>query len=385
MRVNYVSLVIYALLLALFKIFVIPTFLQQITKIIFLTFVLGFLVTRMKRKEILNISILCGMVIVISSFFAYFTGKIDIDNAFNSILHAICIYCTYTLISYCSKYGYMKMFINNLYKILCFYCMMSIISLIIVGSTATDDLFYYFAGNKFRTSYYFILLASTYLLKCYWKIKSNYLYKLRYITLCLFVSFVCYTLRCSTAVVGSMLLLVLFIIPEKLINIIKKRSTVLISLIVVTIILPTIQSILKNPYINYFIVNILGENIGLTGRFVIYEKVPFVIENSKILGHGYGNYAVGSVVGFGNAQNGMLQILVDYGIIGYIGFIFLVTYCFSKALKVKNNYFYGAYVFVYIMIFCSIIEVCFNYMFYISLFLLRWSIGGNNQDIKEVC
>lgn len=382
MRINYVSVVIYALLLALFKIFVIPTTLQQITKVFFIILVLCFLVKRINIKEIFNISILCGVVIISSSFLAYFGGLINIDSVFDSVLHSICIYCTYTLIFYCSKYGYMNMFINNLYKILCFYCIMSILTIIIIGSD-TVELLYYFAGNKFRTGYYFILLAATYLLKYYDKIKSRYLYKIKYIFLCLFVCFVSYIIKCSTAVVGGMLLIILFILSDKIMGILKKASIVSVSLVIVTIVLSSLKAILEIPYISYFIEKVLGESLGLTGRFVIYEKLHFVIESRKIFGHGYGNYAVGNVVGFGNAQNGMLQILVDYGLIGYIGFIVFVAYCFYKSPKINKNYINGAYIFVYIMIFCSIIEISFNYLFYICLFLIRWGVITNYQVSKK--
>ena len=45
---------------------------------------------------------------------------------------------------------------------------------------------------------------------------------------------------------------------------------------------------------------------------------------SPYVGWGYGSPVVSEVVGYGNAQNGIMELLVRYGIVGTVGFLLVI-------------------------------------------------------------
>ena len=63
---------------------------------------------------------------------------------------------------------------------------------------------------------------------------------------------------------------------------------------------------------------VLGKGASYKGRLIIYEKITRIIEQKPWFGYGYMSDIVNQVVTFGNAQNGLLDMIVQYGIVGLI-------------------------------------------------------------------
>ena len=166
MKVKKIDLVLFLCFFALFKVFAIPTIIQQITKIAILIVIIIFVVHRQKLKELFNVILLfCFFIIFSSVYNAYSTGTIGISNALNGILHGCCIYICFMLITYCAKNNMMDHVIDSLLFILVLYVIFSFITIFYNGTSSVKAI-YYFAGNKFRTSYYFMLLWSVIYAKC---------------------------------------------------------------------------------------------------------------------------------------------------------------------------------------------------------------------------
>lgn len=379
MKIFKLDFIICALFLALFKIFIIPTPLQQTLKIISIVAVLVYLLNRINRKELLNISLWWVIIIVFTSFLGYFRNTISLGSSLDSILHGMCIYSLYTLIAYCSRSGNIKRFINILFCVLILYSLASLVTIIIFGGGDGTSI-YYFAGNKFRTCYYFIFLLCIVQIKYYSLLNSKLRYKLCYVLLSISVIILAKYIQCSTAMVAMCFVTVSVFIPNQIQKILKKPTIVLISLGIAAVLLLVTNIISESYYINYVVTELLGEDIGLTGRFRIYSYLFSVVQKSWLFGYGYGNYAVGSVVGYGNAQNSVIQLLIDYGIIGVLGFFILVAYCFKRGRTFE--YKWGYYVYIYTMLICSMIEICFNYNFYTMLFLI--CLEQNGDTLKYI-
>jgi len=379
-KISKLNFIIYALFFALFKIFAIPTVVQQALKVTFIAIILVFLLRRIKKIELFNISFWWATVIIFTSFLGYLRNSINVNNCIDSVLHGMCIYSLYTLIVYCSNNGYMRKFRNCLFEVLIFYCIASLITVIISGGGAGTSV-YYFAGNKFRTCYYFIFLLTLVQVKYYVKINKYFWNKIIYLVLTILVLFLTRYVQCSTAIVASAFIAISVFIPQKIREIMKKPSTVIITLGIASVLLLVTNIISENSYISYIVTDILGKDTGLTGRYRIYSYIFRITRNSFLFGYGYGNYVVGTIVGYGNAQNSVIQLIIDYGIIGLISFILLIIFCFKRGAKTADKW--GYYVYIYAMLICSMVEICFNYNFYTVMFLIGWDNSEEKSTLEK--
>jgi len=380
-KINIIYIIMLMLWGALFKIYLIPKTIQQFMKIGLLIIVTCYVVKNIKSKEILfnkKVIFWC-LAIVISSIWGNIKGYINIDNVFNSVLHAGCIYYIYILIKYCYEKEKINIVLKSLLFILSIYNVISIISIISKGFNSEGAIIY-FLGDKFRTSYYLIMWCSVFLCLNSDKIKSNLLLKLIFLIIIIIVIMICNYVKCSTTVVGSLVFFILYLFGSKFRKLICKKNTIIIILFVSAFIIFAFNAILTIKPVEYFITKILNENINLTGRMHIYSNLIKVFKQSPVFGHGYGNYAVGIVSGFGNAQNAIFQLLVDYGFFGFIIFISL----FKDAVRESyvNDLNWGMYIYLIVALICASVEISFNYLFYISFIIIY--VFNKKEETKRI-
>lgn len=99
-----------------------------------------------------------------------------------------------------------------------------------------------------------------------------------------------------------------------------------------------------------------------------------IIGNSLIFGYGDATQIVAKVVGYGNAQNGILHIFVQYGLLGVLAFMYMCIKAISKVKRSGEKSLTIAYpilVYINIMIVCSLVEICFSYNFLFGIALLN--------------
>ena len=377
MKVKKIDLICILLYFAIFKIYLIPTWLQQATKIIAILVVLVFLLTNLSFKKLFNISIPFCFVIIVSGVYAYWNNYILSRGILDSILYAICLYCICSVCIYCSENGYMDNLTNAFYYMTVFYCLASLISIAALG-TSNRLAIYYFVGNKFATGYLFIQFSSLFWIRFYEKINISVFWKVLFIfisVLCVLVSrWIC----CTTSMVAAIFMLVYLLAPASVRKFVQKGKFVLLSIFITTAMVTAFQTIMSIPQVQHIVVDILGEGLNITGREHIYLNAIDIISNNKWLGYGYGNTIVTDVVGYGNIQNGIFQIIVNYGIIGAVIFLGLVYKCSSEQDTGKNDGLYGL---LYAMIVASIVEISFDYGFYFALFAIyALSLETNKQE-----
>ena len=143
-------------------------------------------------------------------------------------------------------------------------------------------------------------------------------------------------------------------------------------------------SLLTNPYIANFISDVLGKSYTWIGRLHIYAMIFDVIKVHPWIGYGYFSDIIEEILGFGNAQNGVLKIIVDSGIIGLIGYALLV-YESLKRNEDSSKERWPLTAFVYCMIIASIVEINLtDYLLFLTISIL-FSTGRKktNLDIKS--
>lgn len=372
MKLKSLDIILILLYIAIFKIYAIPQLAQQISKIIIVLIVFLYLLQNVKIKDLINYSLLFSMMIILSGVSSYRAGFVSFDRVLDGIMYAICMYCLYTVIQYCAQKDYMDKCIRILFNMTLIYCVVSFVSIIMVGTSNIGTEKTYFFGNKFITSYLFIMLAALFYVRCYNKIKNKIAYKIINLALCILAMVIGWWVNCTTALVGSVLLIIAYFLPETMRKILMDPKVVIAGILMAGLLIFGIMIILENERVRYIVVDILKEDLSLTGRTTIYKRLLEIISKRKWLGYGYNSNIVRTIVGYGNAQNGLMELAVNYGIIGVAFFVFTVWHCLKNKKEMEE---YGLQILIYIMIVCSIVEITYDYIFYMALFLIRWFQG----------
>lgn len=373
---DWLTLSLVAIYFAVFKLVCIPKVAQQGLKVCCVLFVALFLVTNLKGREYRHPSILFCFAVVVSSVAGCLAGHIDLSDCIDALFYSICLYALALLISMCSIRGRIDAVVNVFFWMTVVYCILSIVFIAKVG-VADGPLLYYFAGNKFSTSYYFILLACLTFVKLHRGGAGRKTVVFVTAGLGLISLAVAHAVYCSTAVAMSVLVVVLVFLPSKVQRLLEKPSVIIIAMVMTGVVLAFLTSLLQIPLVKHFVVDVLGENLTLTGRNLIYDGLQAVISNSPVLGYGYGNAAVAMHVGYGNAQNSIMETLVNYGVVGLMTIFYMVWTC------VKGNkapWSWGMFILLYAMIAGSIVEITFNYFFFIALMTIFVS---SDQKVDE--
>lgn len=239
--------------------------------------------------------------------------------------------------------------------------------------SSTQAAVMYFSGNKFSVA--FIHMIVTFLFCCHhndtWYRDSKE--KIKFLIIGLYNIFFCVFMSCGTGVIGCVLILIFNICSDKIRKIFKYPATFVLLLIVLNYLFIGTNVLISNGLFRN-IVLLLGKDLTLTGRMGIYPKLAGIIENSLIFGYGDATQIVAKVVGYGNAQNGILHIFVQYGLLGVVTFTYMCCKAISKVKRSGEKRFTIAYpilVYINIMIVCSLVEICFSYNFLFGIALLN--------------
>ena len=222
----------------------------------------------------------------------------------------------------------------------------------------------YFVGTKFRVSYLHWFVSVLLLSQKYsGLLKSKALIPIFFLWSFLVIKRV----DCITGIVGLGAIAGLAILYEwfRLKHIFSPRF-IICCILLSAVIFWSIESILSKEMIQIFITKVLGRNTALTGRLRIYASLSEVVRGSWRFGYGYQNRAVAHVVGYGNAQNGIYEIIVNYGVFGLTGFLLAVWNSCRKIKALPEK----VIPFVYLLLgltFVSIVEVSFNNYYIFAL------------------
>lgn len=376
-RPDWLTVSLAVLYFAVFKIVCVPQIVQQALKVCCVYFVLLYIVTNLKGDDYKRAVIPFCFMVIVSTQVGYLTGYVDFSNYADAIFYAICLYALALLIAACANRGRTATVINVFFWMTVVYCLLSAVFIFEVGA-ADGLLLYYFAGNKFSTSYYFVMLA------CLTYVKLEAGGSSRKVTIMATVAFgllallVATHLYCSTAAVMAVLTIVLAFIPRMIRQVLMKPSAVVGAMLLTGIVLPFLTQALQIPIVHHIVVDILGESLSLSGRDLIYSSLSTVIGESPVFGYGYGNAAVAMYVGYGNAQNSIMETIVNYGLVGLCAILYMA---WVSTRGRKPSWTWGAYVLLYAMILGSVVEITYNYFFFIALMVIDVSTNVADHNV----
>lgn len=393
-KIQVIEVVLILGWLAIFKIRFLPDWVGQAIKIFYIVINVSYLIKKGKIRQITKVNkflLLYCFWSLFTTFLACVSEFVSWRDLINSIVNNSIFILEATIIEICYQKSMGNKVIKTLLYVMGMYAVLSIISILILGVSDKIEIMYFF-GGKFLTSYYLSAFLILYIIYNKDKIKKETKKKILVILMTVVILLIEYYIKCSTVVVASLVLLLLLLKKESLIRILKKRA-VIIALICLCACIPFfIKNILEIPLIKHIIVDILHENLVLTGRTKIYRYVGEIICNRICVGYGYGNNIVEQIVGFGNAQNGALHMIVEKGIIGFGLFITLIFSMLKQKNVKKGSYEYQKevwplYVFIIFMIVCSIVEISYNYLFFTFLLLIynhnKYMKKENELNVKD--
>ncbi|CCZ69786.1 putative uncharacterized protein [Bacteroides sp. CAG:702] len=292
------------------------------------------------------------------------------------ITTALKVFFSFIFVQYVIDRKNVGIFIIYLYYVLTFYIIISDLDILINGIHSTGS--GYLLGNKFTVSYLHVFWAIIY--NVYHQIKKtshNY-----YVPLLCLALIVAVAVRCSTSVVG-ILLLFAFQYIKILYKIIPYSRIAFILLITGSILFAFFYAyILEIPFVQYFIVNVLGEDLTLTGRIYIYNAVINVIELNPLWGMGIGNsyQLLSYLFGYPNAQNGFINLFLEQGLVGCLITMIITLHLVNKQRKQRNeNYTTPIVVLIFIMIFLALVEITIDLRYVFLLTILQIT----DYDIKQ--
>lgn len=134
-----------------------------------------------------------------------------------------------------------------------------------------------------------------------------------------------------------------------------------------------VETILAVPSIQNFIVNVLHRDLSLTGRVNIYGFIPKILSNRLLWGYGYGSSYetwMNATHIFPNSQNGLVDCIVEQGLIATVILILIVTLVMSKTSVLLKDYPYMKSILLIVYVYATIASVEVT----ISIVFIMWCI-----------
>lgn len=379
-KINVYNFLTYALIFAIVKPYFLPEGLRQASKIVILLCVFCFIVSRIKIDRLINLAWLFSGSVVLSAIMAYLKGGYQVKDFLDAMLYAITFYDIYSFVGLCKEKNYFDEMLKCLLKITALYCILTFLSVMQVGISNNSNQATYIFGNKFTSSYLFIFLIALYGSTHEMNLWKN---KIRYIAL--FVISIAFTLYigCATATVTLAILFVLVLIPFKKIRmLLLDGKFVVAALLISAIIVFWMEQILKIDFVNDIVSGYFNKTYTVTGRLEIYNVYLMnVIRNNFWFGYGYSNSMMKNLTGlYANAQNGLLEIMVNMGFLSVMALLVTVFLCFKNTLKTDKSFYIS--IIVYGMIIASVFEVALNWFFILGVCLIRWNHSMDYSKLK---
>lgn len=361
-------LLILLLFFSLFKLSYIPGGLRQAIKIASLIMILLFLLKKMPTKMLINISLVFPVCVMLSGTISYFQGINTLRSLLESILYSLLFYDSYTMVLYFKIKNRYNYFLKALYGIVSFFVSINVVTIFMFGSDGNMEPIY-LLGNKFISSYMMIFLVSLYGATHDIVTQSS---KAKYYSLIAISMILCLYMRSITALIGLLLVLICSLNKNILSKIISNPKVLVVSMIASAGVIFVFDYLLSIPTINYLIFNFFGKSISIFGRQVIYDEyLTKLITGERLwIGSGYNNSAILMMSGgvFGNAQNGLMEHFVAYGLVGVFAILSTAYYCLKKGRADEHSYY--MLLTTYAMVIAATVEVTINWFFFMSLFIV---------------
>lgn len=295
-------------------------------------------------------------------------------QVFRGCISALLIVDIFLVIKqYEKKRGVDKLFevLYNMSKLYVFFSILWVVALGIMGSLqkAVIEEFLFMRG-KFPTAYMLIFYLMFFCLT--WngnRIFSKKWKKTLFILQVVICIGICTLIETSTGIMAIFIFFILTLFGKNLMRFIYNPFVIVGMIILSMFLVLGLSAILRFAFVQNIIVNILHEDLSLTGRMELYTLLFPLILKAGLWGGGFGSYVAATLAyhGWYNAQNGLAEIILTYGFVGGVAFLILV---FTSIAGARNrNIMFYLVIFVFLVV--AVVEIPFNSGFILLLSLLQ--------------
>lgn len=389
LKIKYTTVLLILLSLTVFNI---PYLSQTINNII--TLALEFVVTAMsfKFKETFKNIKLCwaiGLFLVVSVLCTI------LNRGFDSVtMTAIVTNYKYVLL-FCvvrtlvDRIGLINV-ANTVWKTFLPFVVLSSLCVIVTmgnGIGGNEVLPYYLTGNKFFVSYTnMAFLALCHMQDCIFKKPKHR--KIGTLTLTVVFALISLIAGCNTGLIGLLVMGILLFFNDKKGKLSKLLTNPLFYCLVIfglTFLLIGTNALLQSSAFQDLITNVFKRDVTWTGRVEMFALALVAFAKSPIYGFGMNSTYISDILGWGNAQNGILKIMLDFGTIGLIVFGIVCWNVFShkKVSIVPIKRVFPMVAFLYGMAVCCTVEINLSGMFFLGLAFVNSLKSYNNSDLNR--
>ena len=329
---------------------------------------------QMRRDILLNISVLLFVCSVLYS--SIINRGYESSRFMASIQYAVGLAETFFIFQIIQHIDYTELAKKIIYYWILFYCLLSDF-LMFIKPNVYGTVDGYLVGNKFQISYLHIILFVLYYALKEGKKNKDVTLLIHFVG-ALAISFLT---GCSTALIGCGIIAIMIFMRSNIETAVKSWCLALGVLTVCDSLLLVNAAVLTNKHIGYFIQEVMGKDPTLTGRLRIYSQIHLALEKNIWFGSGIENNHTVTMraLSAANAQNGILDCIVSFGIVGlvFLGLIFL--YSFKRG---RDNASFAFYLMVYTFIAISMVEVTLKQEFIVFLAMVGCLWDDNYDDVE---
>lgn len=298
----------------------------------------------------------------------------------SGVLLVLCVACSFFMMEYVNEKNLHQSFFILMYRFTLGYLLVNDLLLLAQMPSVSgmeSSTIIYLIGNKFEVTYMHLFFSALYYqvfctgMKVYLR---QYIILVMHLVLTLFIAI---GVECSTGVLGVVLLAVFLFLYKKIRFIFRPFFAIILMLLFGAFFL-LYETILAIPSVQYLIVDILNEDLTLTGRTYIYTRMLDLMDTQPWFGYGNGTATFFTTYyiheKLTNTQNGLLNDYIDWGIIGVICLIIL-TYSVLRSASSRINPFICL---IYTYIVLSSIEITLELRFLAVLPMCMWANKKNN-------
>ena len=231
----------------------------------------------------------------------------------------------------------------------------------------------FFLGTKFDVGYMHLFFIATLFSAFFQKQRENYGKYIVFIALIGLTVYSTVFVDCNTGIVSVGMFLIFFIIARKRYSFFIKPQVFSITLVSTVLFVVIYSIVLDSPLVKFIVQQVFDRDISLTGRTNIYKLLGSILTNNIWTGYGYGiNYSVSKALfNYDNTQNGLMEWILQVGIIG-TGFLMLFLYViFLRISKAKPSaVIIPILSFIYVLTVIAMIEISLDLFYFMAIGLL---------------
>lgn len=248
----------------------------------------------------------------------------------------------------------------------------------------------YITGTKFDVSYMHMNLLTL------WFIRNNMRFhkegKSKRFVFFATILIIAISIRvdCMTGVLGCMSLFIFFTLLNTKIQKQFMRFShpaFFLLFLILSVIFPFVsEAIVSTPFASFVVEEILGRDSTLTGRLAVFKHFSEKMAGHALWGFGYGNGNTAARLLFrvANAQNALLQWVLQSGLICTVVLCVLMLEVFRQLChSTKQREIMPLVMLIYVYVLLGTVEITFNMAFLVWIALIFMNVNTKTDRLKQ--